>query len=91
MKGSRQTSIRCSEHGDSKWTGQVICTGCKAVWHLTDPTKVPPDPLGTCTCGKLLVGPHGTAKAICPTCFAQRWTAAAPTIPAPPEPEKTLH
>lgn len=85
MKGSRRTSIRCSEHGDSKWTGQVICIGCQAVWHLTDPAKSPTDPLGLCTCGKLLVGPHGTSRAICPQCFHERW-AAAPTIPAPAGP-----
>jgi hypothetical protein len=83
MKGARRTMIKCSTHGESKWTGEVICIACQAVWHLTDPMKRPADPLGRCKCGKLLTGDTGTARAICPQCFRTKW-AAAPTMPPTP-------
>jgi hypothetical protein len=67
-------TLRCDSHGKLPWTGQVICAldagGCGAVWHLN--IANPPTESGDCTCGKALVGPKGTARAICAQCYTER-------------------
>jgi len=62
--------LECDLHGRGPWQGEVICTACGAVWKLEGDTHVPPPELGThCTCGANLVGPEGTARAICTRCY----------------------
>jgi hypothetical protein len=62
-------TLECDAHGRSPWSGQVICTGCGAVWRLDvrDPPTAP-----NCTCGKPLGGPEGTARAICAQCYQSK-------------------
>ena len=60
--------LRCSSHGRVLWSGEVICVGCNAVWHLGGGDE-PPTEDGTCTCGKKLSGEEGTARAICGRCY----------------------
>lgn len=70
--------IDCDKHGAQPWTGQVMCEGCGAVWHLN--VENPPTADGSCTCGRPLVTMlvdarlreprnFGSGKAICPSCY----------------------
>lgn len=56
--------IDCHEHGTSRWTGQVACAKCEAVWHLNDPPVY-----AKCTCGANLIGEGGSARVICGRCY----------------------
>jgi len=60
----------CASHGRQRWTGQVICINCDAVWHLN--VHNPPTEDGRCTCGAELIGDKGKARAICSTCYEER-------------------
>lgn len=65
---ANERTLTCSSHGKLSWSGQVLCVGCDAVWHLN--VDNPPTEDGRCTCGAELVGKGGTARAICLRCYA---------------------
>ena len=68
--------------GRLRWRGEVICSrnagGCGHVWKLEKDADVPPPELEkNCPCGALLVGPKGTARAICARCYESRKAVAS--------------
>jgi hypothetical protein len=68
-------AIRCATHGPRPWTGQVMCIGCGAVWHLN--VDNPPTEDGSCTCGRKLSGRGGSARSICHQCYVLKKSQAA--------------
>jgi hypothetical protein len=74
---SRGQLLHCDTHGTVKWNGEVICTGCGAVWHLRGDHQPPPECGQNCTCGKPLVGDEGTARSICPDCYRKKLVGAS--------------
>lgn len=74
--------LLCDTHGGLPYHGEVICApsvgGCGAVWKLEKDADVPPPELGKhCVCGRSLVGPEGTARAICAKCYRERKAQAS--------------
>lgn len=80
----RVRTLKCDTHGDTAWTGTVICTACGKVWNLTVPAECPPGKgeAPPCTCGKPLVGDRGTARAICTRCYRGKRKAQDAGAPA---------
>lgn len=70
---SNQRVIRCGNHGEEPWVGDIVCSVCGAVWQTCDehsPRYAP----RTCSCGAALA-PEGdeefTGRAVCHRCFMQ--------------------
>ncbi len=77
----KKLDILCATHGWLPWKLTIVCTACGAVYQaVMEGTEFEPLCHGAvrspevCTCGALLPGKKGAAKAICTQCFFKRVT-----------------